>query len=142
MPLSHRKLSVTIDTEELGGGCSIAIVNLSDSDSHAWKQKIDLILTFIEADHVKSESYTLRKSTPEYIKWIQSDTLATVIIRLFTTDDMLEHIKDVASAKLTYENNCNVLQRLTLLNKLRAQQDFYTVKMRFGEKMLLNIIRV
>lgn len=55
---------------------------------------------------------------------------------------MLEHVNYVSPAKQIYENICNVFKPDTLLNKLRARQDFYTLKMMFDEKILCFIIRV
>lgn len=77
-----------------------------------------------------------RESTAEYIQWPQCNKLARAIIKQALSADMLEHIRDVPSAKQMYEIICNIFQRHMLLNKLRARRNFYTVMMSPEEKFL------
>ena len=62
-------------------------------------------------------------------KWMKGDRKARAIIGLSLSDEHLEHVRDVETAK---EMRCaivNVFKRHTLLNKLSARRRFYTVTM-------------
>lgn len=131
-----------MDTKKLGGSCGTAIDKLKESNSHVWKQKINLILTYREVDSVRFQPNTFQEGSPEYLQWIQCDKLASAVTGLSLSDDMLEHVRGVTSGKEMYEYICILFQRHTLLYKLRARRDFYTVKMNSGEKLSSYINRV
>lgn len=115
---------------------------LTENNFHVSKQKIELILTFREVDHVTSERNPHIDGTDYYKKWLQKDKLARAIIVLSLSDDMLEHVREISSSKEMWDSILNVFQRHTLLNKLRARRGFYTVEMDSGEKMLSYINQV
>lgn len=128
-----------MDSEKFG---SIKIDKLTDSNFHIWKQKIDLILTYREVDEVASQDNPHKSGTPEFKKWTQLDKQARALIGLSLSDEMLEHVRGASTAKQMLDDIHNVFQRHTLLNKLRARRNFYTVEMRAGERMLSYINRV
>lgn len=121
---------------------SVKIEKLDESNFHIWKQKIDLILAYREVDHVVSETNPHVDGSPEHSKWKQSDKVARAVIGLSLSDEMLNHVRGVTTAKDMLESIVNVFQRHTLLNKLRARREFYTATMHTGEKMLTYINRV
>ncbi|CDF40831.1 unnamed protein product, partial [Chondrus crispus] len=75
-------------------------------------------------------------------KWIRGDSKAKALIGLSLSDEHLEHVRDVDTAHEMWEAIVNVFERHTLLNKLAARREFYTVKMLSGEKVLAYINRV
>ena len=119
------------------------IEKLGESNYHAWKQKIVMLLSlrslhsFITKDPPKKDG-----NEAEYEKWFENDLKARAIIGLSLTDENLEHVRDVSSAKEMWTTIKNVFERHTLLNNLAARRNFYTVTMESGEKMLAYLNRV
>lgn len=114
------------------GGFSTKIEKLNDSNFHAWKQKIVLILALKDLDGFIEDDPPADKS--ELSKWVKNDRKARAIIGLSLSDEHLEHVRDVESAKKMWEAIMNVFERHTLLNKLSARRKFYTVTMKKGRK--------
>lgn len=118
------------------------IEKLTESNYHVWKQKIELVLTYRDVDLVVTEENFHEEGSPEYEKWVRADKLAQAIIGLTLSDDMLEHVREAGTAQEMLKNIKNVFHRHTLLNKLRARREFYTVEMKSAERMLTYINRV
>lgn len=57
-------------------------------------------------------------------------------------DDHLGHVRDNDTASEVWRGICNVFQRKTLLNGIKARRAFYSLKMRDDEKVLHFINRV
>ena len=57
------------------------------------------------------------------------------------SDEHLEHVRDAETAREMWESILNVFKRHTLLKKLAARREFYTLKMFQGEKVLAYINR-
>ena len=122
------------------GGSSTRIEKLSDSNYYAWKQKIVLLLALKDLDEYIECDPPLEE---EMLKiWIRHDRKARAIIGLSLSDEHLEHVRDVQTAKEMWNTIVNVFERHTLLNKLSARRRFYTVSMENGEKMLTYLNRV
>ena len=121
---------------------TVKIEKLTDENFHVWRQKIDLLLTYREGDHVISTRNPYEMGTSDYKTWVQHDKIARAIIGLSISDDMLEHIRGLDTAKDMLDSIVNVFQRHTLLNKLRARREFYTAAMQPEEKILTFINRV
>lgn len=85
---------------------------------------------------------SFQRGTPEYTKKTQSDKTTCAIIDLSPSDDLLEHVQDCPSVEEALLNIKNDLQRYTLLDKLKALCEFYTVVMKPHEEMLSYINRV
>ena len=64
------------------------------------------------------------------------------MIGLSLSDDMLENVRECDTARAMCETILNVFERHTLLNKLRARREFYTVTMKPGEKVLPYMNRI
>lgn len=131
-----------MDSDKLVGSGALRIEKLSDDNYHIWKQEIELVLAYREVDVAVIEENQFQRGCPEYTKWKQCDKMARAIIGLSLSDDMLEHVRECSSAREMLQNIKNVFQRHTLLNKLRARRQFYTVEMKQNEKMLTYINRV
>lgn len=50
--------------------------------------------------------------------------------------EMLEHVRGANTAKQMLEDIHNVFQRRTHSNQMRARQNFYTVEIKAGDRML------
>lgn len=73
---------------------------------------------------------------------MKNDRKARAVIGLSLSDEHLEHVRDVKTAREMWQALLSVFERHTLLNKLSARRKFYTVTMQNGEKMLTYLNRV
>ena len=121
-------------------GSSTRIEKLNDSNFHAWKQNIVLLLALKDLDDLIETDPPTDKT--ELAKWLKNDRKARAVIGLSLSDEHLEHARDVESAKEMWQTIMNVFERHTLLNKLSARRKFYTVSMENNEKMLTYLNRV
>ncbi|CDF37816.1 unnamed protein product [Chondrus crispus] len=129
--------------EDQGGGGSIKIDKLTDSNFYVWKQKIQLLLALRDVDqYIVEGRVPSEERAEERKKWIRGDSKAKALIGLSLSDEHLEHVRDVDTAHEMWEAIVNVFERHTLLNKPAARREFYTVKMLSGEKVLAYINRV
>ena len=122
------------------GTSSTRIEKLNDSNFHAWKQKIVLLLALKDLDDLIEDDPPTDKT--ELTRWLKNDRKARAVIGLSLSDEHLEHVRDVESAKEMWQTIMNVFERHTLLNKLSARRKFYTVSMENNEKMLTYLNRV
>ena len=121
-------------------GTSTKIEKLHDSNFHAWKQKIVLVLALKDLDDfIESDPPA---DSEQLAKWMKSDRKARAIIGLSLSDEHLEHVRDVETTKQMWNAILDVFERHTLLNKLTARRKFYTVSMEHGEKVLTYLNRV
>ena len=103
---------------------SSKIEKLSETNFHAWKQKIKHLLA------LKDLSEFIEESSPdddtESSTWKRKDRKAQAIIALTLSDDILENVRDVTNTKDMWKKICDIFERHTLLNKLSARKKFYT----------------
>lgn len=112
----------------------VKIDSLSDSNFHTWKQKIILIIPFLILINISKEMLQGLMMTPGKhgskvlgkLEWFWPSL----------SDEHLKHLSDASTTKEIWNDKLNVFERCTLLNKLAAQQRFYTVKLQAGEKIL------
>ena len=90
-------------------------------------------------DHIECERPV---DKAELAKWERSDRKAQAVIGLSLSDEHLEHVRECTSAKEMWKTLMDVFERHTLLNKLAARRNFYTVTMQEGEKVLTYVNRV
>lgn len=121
---------------------AIKIDKLSDSNFHIWKQIIDAILTYREVEKVIHQQSNHEKGTMDQNAWVQLGKQVREIKGLSLSDEMLEHVGGVNSAKGMLGSMYNALQHHTPLNKLRAHRELHTMEMSAGERMLLYINRL
>ena len=62
----------------------------------------------------------------EYEAWEEKDAKALAVIGLTLSDELLENVCEVNSAKEMWAAVRNVFERHTLFNKLSARRKFYT----------------
>ena len=119
------------------------IEKLTDSNFYIWKQKIQLLLALRDVDqYISDDVVPDSTSADERRKWIRGDAKAKAIIGLSLSDDHLQHVRGLSSAKETWDAILSVFERHTLLNRLAARREFYTVTMVPNEKVLSFINRV
>ena len=129
-------VSITMDESTT----SVKIEKLNDTNFHIWKQKIQLQLALRDLDqYIDSTPPTEEK---ELATWTRGDRKAKAIIGLSLSDEHLNHVRDVSSAKEMWTAIRNLFERHTLLNKLAARRRFYTATMQEGEKVLTFINRI
>ena len=116
---------------------------LTDSNFYVWKQKIQLLLSLKDVDQQITDDAPSDPSTEESRrKWLRDDNRAKALIGLSLSDEHLEHVRDAKTAKDMWQAILNVFERHTLLNRLAARRQFYTVTMQNDEKVLTYINRV
>ena len=122
----------------LGG---LKIEKLGENNFHVWKQKVELVLAFRELDdHITEED---PPTDPDTLReWKKKDAKAKAVIGLTISDDHLDHVRDAGTAFEMWTAIVNIFQRRTLLNKLRARRNFYSVQMQDDERVLPYINRV
>ena len=99
------------------------------------------MLAYRELDnHITEEPAA--ESDDDFKAWKKRDARARAVIGLSLSDAHLEHVRDVPTAKLMWDAILNVFERHSLLNKLAARRNFYTVSMKDNEKVLNFINRV
>ena len=121
---------------------SVSIDKLTASNVYVWKQKIQLLLALRDVDQYVFDEIPENATSDERRKWIRGDAKAMAVIGLTLSDDYLQHVRGCSSAKETWEAILNVFKRHTLLNKLAARRDFYTVSMLPLSSALVFINRV
>ena len=123
------------------GGSSLKIDKLSSTNFHAWKQKIQLVLSLRELDdHIDEDPP--ERTDASYTAWMKADRKAKAIIGLSLSDEHLEHVIDADTAKEMWQSIMDIFERHTLLNKLAARRNFYTAVMLSNEKILSYINRI
>eukprot|EP00171_Calliarthron_tuberculosum_P023184 IDg23184t1 len=114
---------------------SMKVGKLNETNFHAWKQKIQLLLAWKELDeHIEDDPPA--RETSEFPNWRRRDKRAMACIGLSLSDALLENVREASTAKEMWTLITNVFERHTLLNKLSARRKFYTATMLDGEKIL------
>ena len=92
-------------------GTSTKIEKLHDSNFHAWKQKIVMVLALKDLDDfVESDPPA---DSEQLAKWMKSDRKARAIIGLSLSDEHLEHVRDVETTKQMWNAILDVFERHT-----------------------------
>lgn len=96
------------------------IDKLNDSIHHAWKQKIDLLLTLKDLhDLIEQKPPT---DTTELSKWKRNNRKSRAVMGLSLSDEHIKHDRHVETAKEMMTAVLNVFERHMLLNKLSARR--------------------
>ncbi len=110
------------------------IEKLSDSNYHAWKQKILHLLALKDLEDLIEDDPPA--DAADLPTWAKRDKKAQAVIGLSLSDHLLENVRDVASAKQMWTAIRNVFERHTLLNNRSARRTFYTATMRGDDNIL------
>ncbi len=117
---------------------SVKIEQLKESNYHAWKIRIQHVLTlkglkkYILHDPPQHSNVT----QTELDAWEEKDAKAQAVIGLTLSDELLENVREVKSAKEMWTAIRNVFERHTFLNKLSARRKFYRAVMEGNESVL------
>jgi len=117
---------------------SVKIEQLKESNYHAWKIRIQHVLTLKGLKKFIINDPPERTATNEaaLAVWEEKDAKAQAVIGLTLSDELLENVREVHTAKEMWAAIRNVFERHTLLNKLSARRKFYTAVMTESESIL------
>jgi len=121
----------------------IKIDTLTEANLHEWRQRIKMILELRDRDHMLDEDGNpTNTEVRELALWKRRDTKASAIIGLTLRSEQLEHVSGCKTTVEMWSTLQGVFQRKSLMNKMKARREFYTVEMTVGEGMLGYINRV
>lgn len=101
------------------------IKKLSNSNFHAWKQKISFQLTSRDLDQYVEEHSP--KDLNSKKAWNRGDRKARAVIGLGVSDKLLEQAGNAVNAEEVRNMILKIFERHSLLNKLTARRKIYTV---------------
>lgn len=107
--------------------CWLASGEDNETKFHSWRQKIELVLDHREVDDmIDAQLYPKKPDdrSDELSKWLRKDKTARMIIALTLSDEMLKNVSQTSSALEMWNENSNVHQRHSLLNKFAGRRDF------------------
>ncbi len=108
---------------------------LPEGEDSAFSVTVRGLDTFIEKEAPAEDADVYRYRN-------MSDRKAKAIIGLSQSDEHLEHVSGVATAKEMWQSLLNSFERHTLLNKLAARRNFYTVTMYENEQIITYVNRI
>lgn len=121
----------------------IKIDKLNESNFHEWRQRIQMVLALRDMDDMLNKENTPREEdTQAMALWERRDVKARAIIGLTLGSEQLEHVAGCDTAADMWTTLQDVFQRKSLMNKMKARREFYSVMMDPSEKMLTYINRV
>jgi len=121
----------------------IKIDKLTETNFHEWRQRIKMFLALRDLDDTLDEdSKPTDAETCELEVWKRRDTKASAIIGLTLGSEQLEHVSGCKTTAEMWSTLQGVFQRKSLMNKMKARREHYTVDMTVGEGMLGYINRV
>ncbi len=116
---------------------SAKIEKLNNSNYHFWKIRIEHVLALKDLEEFLVDDPPGDDArTTDITQWTRKDKKAQAIIGLTLSDDLLENVREVKTAKEMWHTIKNVFERHTLLNKLAARRKFYTATKEESESIL------
>jgi len=122
----------------------IKIDKLTETNSHEWRQRIKMVLALRDLDDMLDEDgKPTDAETRELAVWKHRNTKASAIIALTLGSEQLEHVSGCKTTAEMWSQLQGVFQRKSLMNKMKARREFYTVEMIVGDSMLgyINSVR-
>ena len=98
------------------------VEKLTNINYHSWKQKIIHLLALKDLDECINEDPPVNADEATRRSWHRKDRKAQAIIGLSISDELLENVRDSASAKEMWCIIKDVFERHTLLNKLATRR--------------------
>jgi len=121
----------------------IKMDKLTESNFHEWRQRIKMVLALRDLDDMLDEDgKPTDAETRELALWKRRDAKKSAIIGLTLGSVQLEHVSGCKTTAEMWSTLQGVFQRKSLMNKMKARSEFYTVAMNVGEGMLGYINRV
>lgn len=121
----------------------IKIDQLTETNFHERRQRIKMVLALRDVEDMLDEDGKPEEhKVQELALWKRRDTKASAIIGLTLGSEQLEHVSGCKSTAEMWSTLQGVFQRKSLMNKMKARREFYTVAMGGSEAMLSYINRV
>jgi len=121
----------------------IKIDKLTETNFHEWRQRIKVVLALRDLDDMLEEDGKPTDAEDSKLAlWKRRDTKASAIMGLTLGSEQLEHVSGCKTTAEMWSKLQGVFQRKSLMNKMKARREFYTVEMNVGEGMLGYINRV
>jgi len=121
----------------------VKIDKLTETNFHEWCQRIKMVLALRDLDDMLDEDGKPTDAEDrELALWKRRDARASPIIGLTLGSEQLEHVSGCKTTEKMWSMLQGVFQRKSLMNKMKARREFYTVEMTVGEGMLGYINRV
>ena len=114
--------------------------NSKEHCSHSWKVRIQCVLTLKDLEDFLVEYPPT--ATVEITASTKKDRKAQAIIGLSLSDELLENVREVETAKAMWTAVKNVFEIHTLLNKLSEHKKFYSAAMGSEETILQSSNRI
>jgi len=123
-----------------GGAAGMGGINndkLTETDFHQWRQRIKMILALRDLDDMLDEDGKPTDAEDrELAVWKRRDTKASAIIGLTLGSEQPEHVAGCKTRVEMWSTLQGVFHRKSLMKKMKARREFYTVAMNVGEGML------
>jgi len=121
----------------------IKIDTMTETNFHEWRQRIKIVLALRDLDDIlEEEAKQTDAKDRELALWKRRDTKASAIIVLTLVSEQLVHVSGCKTTGETWSTLQGIFQRKSLMNKMKARREFYTVEMTVGKRMLGYINRV
>jgi len=121
----------------------IKIDKLTETNFHEWRQRIKMVLALRSLDDMLDEDgKPTDAQDSDLALWKRGDTKASAIIGLTLGSEQLEDVSGCEKTAEVWLPVQGVFQRKSLMNKMKARREFYTVEMNIGEGMLGYINRM
>jgi len=116
---------------------------LTETNFHEWRQRIKMVLALRDLDDMLDEDGKRTDAEDrELALWRSRPTKASAIIGLTLESEQLEHVSGCNTTAEMWSTLQGVFQRKSLMNKMKARREFFTVEMTVSEGMLGYINRV
>ena len=121
----------------------IKIEKLTETNFHEWRQRIKMILALRDLDDmIDEDGKPTDAEDGELAVWKRRDTKASAIIGFTLGSEKLEHVSGCRTTEELWSTLQGVFQRKSLMNKIKARREIYSVALNVGEGMLGCIKRV
>jgi len=118
----------------VAGMGGIKIDKLTETNFHEWRKRI-LALRDLD-DMLDEDGQPMDAETRELAVWKRRDTKASAIIGLTLGSDQLELVSGCKTTAEMWSTLQGVFQRKSLMNKMKARREFYTIAMNVDQGML------
>ncbi len=113
---------------------SIKIEKLNENNFHIWKVKMRMVLSIKELETHLHDDNPPATPDPSFKEWIRNDGKARAFIGLSLSNNHLEQVQHLKSAREMWKSICDIYEKHTLFNQLTARRRFYTSVMNENRK--------